>query len=58
MKIITEEMDVIDLRIACNGYCQGDVNNLTIKEMVGLYEGLTFHKDNESWKVKVLLKNN
>lgn len=62
MKIITEEMDIHDLRIACNGYYNGNVCEATVEQLVRFYESLTFRKhdknDNvvDEWKVKVILK--
>lgn len=53
-----QEMDIIDLRIACNGYYNGDVCKATIEQLVSFYESLTFSKNGEKWKVKVILKNN
>lgn len=56
MKIITEEMDIIDLRIACNGYYNGNVCEATAEQLVRFYENLTFSKNDEKYKIKVILK--
>lgn len=58
MKIITEEMNVTDLRIACNGYYNGNVCEATVEQLVRFYESLTFQKNDEKYKIKVIFQNN
>ena len=58
MKIITEEMDTLELKLACNGYYNGNVCEATVEQLVRFYENLTFSKNGENYKIKVVLKNN
>lgn len=53
-----QEMDIIDLRIACNGYYNGNVYEATVEQLVRFYESLTFQKNDEKYKIKVIFQNN
>lgn len=53
-----QEMDIIDLRIACNGYYNGNVCEATVEQLVRFYESLTFQKNDEKYKIKVIFQNN
>lgn len=55
MKILTEELDVVDLRLACAGYFNGDVCEASEETLKRFYENLTFSKNGEKWKIKVKL---